>query len=325
MHGVEYVSASGVRASARFREGPGLGLRRTALQRLLRGLAESTPGVSVRHGEARLRLEPSGRCSVDFDGRSLTPRLVIGADGLASRSRRAARLRSRTPPPRRFGIRQHFQVAPWTDHVEVYFGPSGEAYVTPTGERELNVAFLWQGTRKRLPGGPGLVEQLLPEFPELRRRLGDAEAVDPARARGPLHVKVPKRARDGFLLVGDAAGYVDAITGEGVGLAIGQATALASVLRPVLERSGGQITLAELAPYLSASHGAARSHVELTRVLLWLRKSRWLMDRVIAALADDAALFEHFLSANQGSVSPWAIPAPSSLGLLRHLLPRVSA
>jgi 2-polyprenyl-6-methoxyphenol hydroxylase-like FAD-dependent oxidoreductase len=74
LHGVRYVSTAGVRASARFREGPGLGLRRTALERLLRGLAERTPGVSVLHGKDRLQLEASGVCRVQFDGGLFTPR-----------------------------------------------------------------------------------------------------------------------------------------------------------------------------------------------------------------------------------------------------------
>jgi flavin-dependent dehydrogenase len=316
LHGVSYVSASGVRASARFREGPGLGLRRTALGRLLRGLAERTPGVSIRRGDARLQLETSGVCSVLFDGRRLTPRLVIGADGLSSRVRKAAGLRVRRPSPLRYGVRQHFKVKPWTDQVEVYWGPGGEAYVTPTGDDELNLAFLWEGDESKPPGGARLTAHLLRGFPELSHRLGHAKAADDPRARGPLHVQVRTPARNGLLLVGDAAGYVDAITGEGVGLAIGKASTMASLLQPALARPGRQVTLAELRPFLSASRKADRSHVELTRLLLWLRRSPRLMERIIAALADDTELFRHFLSANQGSVSPWAMPLSSSFGLV---------
>lgn len=321
LHGIRYISASGVRASARFREGPGLGLRRTALARLLRGLAERTPGVSFRHGDARLQLDSAGVCRVRCDGQLITPRLVIGADGLSSRTRKIARLSTRRPSPLRYGVRQHFAAEPWTDQVEVYWGRHSEAYVTPTGDHELNVAFLWQGGEHHPEGGSRLVAQRLRDFPELAHRLAHAEPTDDARARGPLHVQVPIPARDGFLLFGDAAGYVDAITGEGVGLAIGKAITLASVLRPVLQRPGPQLTLGELGPFLKAARQADRSHVELTRFLLWLRRSPWLMERVIAALADDTELFRHFLTANQGGVSPWAIPLASSFGLLRHLAP----
>ena len=146
-----------------------------------------------------------------------------------------------------------------------------------------------------------MIEHLLRGFPELARRLERARATDEARARGPLHVEVPAPARDGLLLVGDAAGYVDAITGEGVGLAVSKVTTLANLLRPALERRGGQVTLAELSPFLRAARHEDRPHVELTRVLLWLRRSPWLVERVISALAADTELFRHFLSANQGS------------------------
>ncbi|HYP99003.1 MAG TPA: NAD(P)/FAD-dependent oxidoreductase [Polyangiaceae bacterium] len=319
LHGVRYVSASGMRASAPFREGPGLGLRRTALARLLRDLAERTPGVSVHHGDAHLRLEASGVCRVLFDGQLFTPRLVIGADGLTSRTRKAARLQTRRPSPLRYGVRQHFKVEPWTDQVEVHWSPHGEAYVTPTGDNELNVAFLWQGAETHRGGGSGLVAHLLRGFPELAHRLGKATAADAACARGPLHVQVPTPARDGLLLVGDAAGYVDAITGEGVGLAISKASTMASLLRPALARTGPQVTLVELGRCLSAARKADRRHVALTRLLLWLRSSPWAMERLIAALADDTRLFSYFLSANQGLVSPWGAPLASSFGLLRHL------
>lgn len=319
LHGVRYVSAANVHASARFREGPGLGLGRTALQRQLRGLAERTPGVTIRHGDARLQLETSGVCRVRLAGSSFTPRLVIGADGLASRVRKAALLKSRRPAPFRYGVRQHFEVKPWTDHVEVYWSPDAEAYVTPIGDDAVNVAFLWQAADSRLPGGSRLVRHLLRGFPALGRRLDGAKPADEACARGPLHVHVPIPARDGLLLVGDAAGYVDAVTGEGVGLAIGKSLILARLLRPILARPGGQVRLAELEPFLSAARQADRSHVELTRLLLWLRRSPRIIERVIAALADDAELFQHFLSANQGTASPWTVPLASSFGLLRHL------
>jgi 2-polyprenyl-6-methoxyphenol hydroxylase-like FAD-dependent oxidoreductase len=183
----------------------------------------------------------------------------------------------------------------------------------------VNVAFHCQATETKLPGGARLVAHLRRGFPALARRLGHAKTTYDARARGPLHVQVPTPARDGLLLVGDAAGYVDAITGEGVGLAISRAPMMASLLRPCFERSGGQLCLAELEPLLAAARKADRPHVELTRLLLWLRRSSWVMERAIAALADDTELFRHFLSANQGGASPWAIPLSSGFGLLRHL------
>ena len=48
----------------------------------------------------------------------------------------------------------------------------------------------------------------------------------PDRAAGPLRQKVRSRVAGRVLLVGDAAGYVDALTGEGLGIAFGAAELL---------------------------------------------------------------------------------------------------
>ena len=59
-------------------------------------------------------------------------RYLVGADGLHSTVRRLAGLGS--PAPRRaarYGLRRHFAITPWTDHVEVWWGPASEAYLTP--------------------------------------------------------------------------------------------------------------------------------------------------------------------------------------------------
>ena len=54
----------------------------------------------------------------------LSARLVVGADGLRSRLRRWAGLDGEPAPVRRFGVRRHFAIAPWSDFVEVSWGPA---------------------------------------------------------------------------------------------------------------------------------------------------------------------------------------------------------
>lgn len=49
---------------------------------------------------------------------------------------------------------------------------------------------------------------------------------EPDRAAGPLRQRVSSRTVGRDLLVGDAAGYIDALTGEGLGLAFGAAELL---------------------------------------------------------------------------------------------------
>ena len=153
--------------------------------------------------------------AVDVDGRTVVARYLAAADGLHSSIRDGPR--ARTPPrgPARYGLRRHFAVAPWSDHVEVHWSRDAELYVT-AGRRRPR--------RHRGPdGGPWAVyASWLEDFPEVAQRLSGADAgVRGERGRPAASSGRSRRTAGRVLLVGDAAGYVDAITGEGfaVGLA----------------------------------------------------------------------------------------------------------
>ena len=109
------------------------------------------------------------------------------------------------------------QTAPWSDHVEVHWAPGAEAYVTPVADDCVGIALL---TSQR-----GGFDCHLQKFPELCDRIA-GHPHEPDRAAGPLRQKVSRRTAGRVLLVGDAAGYVDALTGEGLGLAFGAAELL---------------------------------------------------------------------------------------------------
>jgi flavin-dependent dehydrogenase len=219
--GIRYVSADGSRtASARFRDGEGRGVRRTALVAELAGRVDAL-GVKRLHDEV-VRLRPGpGVVVAGLAGHGeVAGSWLLGADGLHSTVRRwvggsaAARVRPR------YGLRRHFVVEPWTDLVEVHWAPGAEAYVTPVGPREVGVAIL---TDVRGPGHSGW----LAAFPALAARLHGAEPTSRVLGAGPLEQNVARRTTGRVLLVGDAAGYVDALTGEGI--ALGMATAAAAI------------------------------------------------------------------------------------------------
>jgi flavin-dependent dehydrogenase len=153
---------------------------------------------------------------------------VIAADGLHSPVRRMLGLEAAPSRLRRWGQRRHFATAPWTSFVEVHWSPLAEAYVTPVGEREVGVAVLSSVRRG--------YDELLDGFPSLRERLTGAPA-GPVRGSGPLRQRTRARTAGRVLLVGDAAGYVDALTGEGIALAFAQArSAVAAVAAGTPER-----------------------------------------------------------------------------------------
>jgi flavin-dependent dehydrogenase len=157
------------------------------------------------------------RLALDGGG-AVAARWVLGCDGLHSTVRRLAGLGAGSDG-RRYAVRRHAAVAPWSSRVEVHWGPSVEAYVTPVGPGEVGVAV--QG-----PRGSGLAEALA-ELPALRDRLAGADWTTAPRGAGPLRQRVRARTSGRVLLAGDAAGYVDALTGEG--LRVGMASARAAV------------------------------------------------------------------------------------------------
>jgi len=226
--GIDYLDLAGRRVRAPFRDGHGLGVRRTELHT---ALATAAKAAGVRRLPRRVG-------PVDQDGSGVTAaglraRWLVAADGLHSSVRRQVGIEVRRTGPRRFGLRAHWDVAPWSDTVEVVWGPRTEAYVTPVTARQVGVAILYQpdleaaepGTSSR-PGTPQhTYDRLLAAFPALRERLAAAPPVSTVRGAGPMRQTPAWRVRGRVLLVGDAAGYEDALTGEGVSLSLIQAGA----------------------------------------------------------------------------------------------------
>lgn len=208
--GIRYV-AGHKSAEAGFRDGPGRGVRRTTLHAAMREAAEDA-GVRFEHEAVRDVRQEDDAVLVDGERAGF----LVAADGLHSPLRRLLGLDAGPGRMRRYGLRRHFRVAPWTDHVEVHWSPGAEAYVTPVADDLVGVAVL--------TAGRGSFEDHLAHFPVLRERLRDSTPGAVAGA-GPLHQRASARVRGRVLLVGDAAGYVDALTGEGIALGVAQARA----------------------------------------------------------------------------------------------------
>jgi flavin-dependent dehydrogenase len=219
--GIGYV-AGHRRVEARFAAGPGLGVRRTTLHAALAARADDV-GVRWMIG----RIDQVSQHAEYIEAAGTTARWLVAADGLHSSVRRAIGLDHPPRGPARYGLRRHFQVEPWTNLVEVHWAQHAEAYVTPVGPDLVGVALLC-GTEGHRRG----YAETLADFPELGARLHGAEPVTSVRGAGPLRQVARSPSQGRVLLVGDAAGYVDALTGEG--LATGLATAAAAV-QAVLE------------------------------------------------------------------------------------------
>lgn len=214
--GIRYLDGRRT-AEARFSHGPGRGVRRTVLHAALTDAAEAA-GVTVVRGE----VGEVGHGATSVRAAGFRARYLAAADGLHSPIRRALGLSAGESNRRRWGIRRHIQIAPWSDCVEVYWGRDTEAYITPVSDDCVGVAIL--------TSSKGGFEQHLQQFPALMDRL-HGRPHGPDRAAGPLRQRVRHRTAGRVLLVGDAAGYVDALTGEGMGLAFGAAELLVDCVR----------------------------------------------------------------------------------------------
>lgn len=301
--GIRYEAGDGIRAAATFAEGPGLGVRRTRLSAALRRRARRFPALDLRAGVVARPLGRHGQKIVVAAGAErVTTRLLIGADGLNSAVRRWAGLDGGAPRWQRWGARRHFRIRPWSDYVEVYWSAQGvEAYVTPTGAEEIGVALLWHRKRYKVRGGAGLFPSLLRPFPALRARLAETAAVDGVATIGPLQRVVADVVAPGVLLIGDAAGYLDAITGEGISLALAEACALSETVVPVL-RGERALSRAALDPYRRRYQALSRSYFRFTRLVLFLSDHPALARPVIRLLGRWPALFRLALSASMGTV-----------------------
>ncbi len=210
LRGVSYRTAVR-RVDHLFASGEGRGVRRTTLHT---ALADRAAVLGVRSIAGKV--DGFGQDADGVTAAGLRARYLVAADGLHSTVRRQAGLEKRRGSgPRRFGLRRHYRVEPWTDLIEIHWTPGAEAYVTPVAGGIVGVSML---------GGQGIdFGAVLEAIPELAARIRGREPASELRGAGPFHQTTTRRRVGRVLLVGDASGYVDAITGEGIRVGLAQA------------------------------------------------------------------------------------------------------
>jgi menaquinone-9 beta-reductase len=278
IRGIRFVEGNrSIEAS--FARGNGITIRRTVLHRHLTEHA-AIIGVEMSWGIRRLEFDSTQLSSgqLKIGGQKISSRFVIGADGQNSLLRHQVGLDAAWYESRRFGFRQHFRARPWSNYVEIYWGCRKQLFVTPTTEDEVCVALISRNPKLRLA-------QALSEFPPVQERLAGCEPTSSERGAVTVFRRLKRITKGNVALIGDAAGSVDPIAGEGMGLAFKQAIVLAESLA-----SG------TLEDYRRSHTGLNRRARTMSRLLMLLSASDGFRRRALYALSNQPGIFSKLLA-----------------------------
>jgi menaquinone-9 beta-reductase len=228
--GIRFIQEDGSAAESRLPFN-GIGIRRTTLVEALARRAQEL-GAVLRNRCSVIGFKAASNEALVYTTQGeIFGRLIVAADGLHSSLRKASGLEATPSSRRRFALRQHYKIRPWTDFVEVYVDAKGEAVVTPVSGDSVSINFVWEDGEIEQPKIPVLASR----FPALLGRLANAPAISSVRGAGPMARAATRRNGDRMVLVGDAAGFVDSISGDGLSIAFNSALILGRHLPEILK------------------------------------------------------------------------------------------
>ena len=244
-------------------------------------------------------------------------RVVVGADGRASVV--AQRLGCRRPHAlRRLALVTYVRgLSDCRDLGEIFVDPPDYVILNPLAPDRVNLALVvplahaapWS---RRFDD---FMVARLRQLPHVARRLAGAERIAPIRALGPLAQRVEPPRAGGVLLVGDAGGFFDPFTGEGVFTALRSAELAAETIARALR--AGDVSRAALAEYERRRQGAFAAKARVTRALHTIIGRRWLATLVCHLLARRPGLVDALLGVFGDYVPPRALPATLSARVFR--------
>ena len=302
--GMIVTGASGVRVEGHY--GPGIRgraiVRRDLDVRLLasaaaagadidEGVLVTGPIVESEDGTPRVL----GVVSKISGGRpvSIRSRIVIAADGRHSRVARALGLSRHPASPRRWAVGGYFeQVAGLTACGEMHVRDDRYVGVAPLPHGITNACVV-TAARAGLRQPETLLLESLRANPALADRFSAARLIAPVVSLGPLAVDCEAPGADGLLLAGDAAGFIDPMTGDGLRFALRGAE------------------LAALAAIEALEHGWRDAHVRLRDARRSEFVAKWRFNRTVRAIVAAPAAVR--LADRAASFAPSAIR-----GLIRY-------
>lgn len=304
LRGFDVVSDGGRRARGRYGDdGEGVAVARSRLDRALletarrrgarveegvrvTGVTEAEErGGSPRRGEGGWTMPHARTREADGSAGVRHARVVVGADGLRSTVARALAGPPPEPSTRKVSLTARLAgEGPPDDRGRLVIGAEGTVGLAPVGEGLWNVTVVVDPERwgRRIAGDPAA---FLMGFQE--GRIGDwatpPRLVDGPWASGRFDRPVRRTVGEGVLLVGDAAGYYDPLTGQGIFRALRSAEMAAAVIDSALgeDRVSGR-AVAGYARRLRRSFAPGR---RLQRTIEAAISREWSREAVIDRLA----------------------------------------
>ena len=200
---------------------------------------------------------------------ALSAPIVIAADGRHSTLSFGLGLARHPPRPRRWAIGAYYEAFPSAGTLgEMHVRRGRYIGVATVPGRLTNVCVV----RASGPADPDLADprallaRELARDPVLRDRAAGARLVTTPVVLGPLAVDAMSSTVDGLLLAGDAAGFIDPMTGDGLRFAI----------------RGGELAASAALDVLA--HGWADAHARLAAARRREFTGKWRFNRALRAL-----------------------------------------
>jgi flavin-dependent dehydrogenase len=219
--------------------------------------------------------------------------LVIAADGRRSRVALGVGLLRHPRRPRRWAIGAYFTgVAGLTRFGEMHVRPARYIGVAPLPSGAANVCLVAErtewGERGAAHDDPAaLLRDAIAREPELRDRFASAHMLAPPTVLGPLAVDAAASGAAGLLLAGDAAGFIDPMTGDGLRFAV----------------RGGELAAAAALAALAGQPGPP--HLRLARLRRREFAAKWRFNRALRALVSRGTTVA--LAGRIAHAAPWAL------------------
>lgn len=326
VHGMA-MHAAGHRALGRFRRVgtrgahalAGMGIRREVFDHvLLRGAVAAGAQWLPRHEFVELLRGPDGRVTgaklrtgngEPFEVRA---KWVVGADGVNSGVARDMGVRKPIPWLDRFALAAHFEGVAPEMHAEAHLFPGGFLAAT-TVDRSIysvNLVVPRSHLRQRQSANwDEFVDGYLDHAPSMKQRLASARRISPWRGIGPMASTTTRQWQPGTALVGDACGYVDPLTGEGIYFALVGGRALGAAMAAALATPRAEASA--MADYVAARRREIQPRLQGSLVLQRLLRRPMLVKSFFSGAARWQGLADLVVTLTGDTIHPRDLVRPS--------------